>query len=106
MSLSYRARVLGATYKGVPAEDVLRLAHPAQYLRAPKYASDAYSPQAATDGLEFVNVSPLKSPSAARPAAAWRRRTHRDQEGAEMLPDRATGMLQEIARVVEDARSD
>ena len=106
MSASYRARVLGAAYRGVPAEDVLRLVHPSQYLRVLKHAFDAYSPQAATDGLEFVTVLPHKSKGPARPAAAWRREIRRGQESSKMLSERATGTLREIAKVVGNARSD
>ena len=73
MSLSHCARVLGASLKGAPAEDVLRLAHPPQYLHVLKSAYDAYSPQAAYDGLEFVNLLSLQSPDICRAAAAWRR---------------------------------
>ena len=106
MTLSYCTRVLGATDKGVPAEDVLRLVHPAHYLRVFKSAFDAYSPQAANNRLEFVNMLPLKSPDIVRPAATWRREARRGQEGSKMLSERATGVLQEIAKVLENARSD
>ena len=103
--MSYRTRVLGAAYEGVPAEDVFCLVHPAQYLHVLRYAFDANSPQAADDGLEFVNVLPLKSPDVVRPAAARRRGARRGREGSKMMSERAAGMLQEIAKAMENVRS-
>ena len=41
MSLSYRARAIDAANRGVPAEDVLLLARPAQYLEVLKSTRDA-----------------------------------------------------------------
>ena len=105
MTLSYRARALGSADKGVPADDVLRLVHPARHLQVLKSAFDAYSSQAANDGLEFVNMLPLKSPDVVCPAAAWRREAHRGQKGSKMTSERGAGALQEIAEVMENART-
>ena len=41
MSLSYRARAIDAATRGVPAEDVLRLVRPAQYLQVLKSTHEA-----------------------------------------------------------------
>ena len=70
MSLSYRARVIDAASRGVPAEDVLRFVHPAHYLQVLKPTHEAYLSQAASDGLDFVKMLPLRSPTPARPASA------------------------------------
>ena len=57
MSLSYRARALDASSTGVPAEDALRLVHPAQLVSALIRAHDAFSPKAAHDALQFVDMT-------------------------------------------------
>ena len=55
-----------------------------------KFARDAYSPQAAREGVEFVKTLCLQA-SPARPASRWRRSVRR--EGAEPPPlsDHASG---------------
>ena len=85
-----------------PAEDV----RPPQYLPLLKSAHEAYSPQAAFDGMEFVKLLPFQSPHAVSPAAAWRRELRREGDGSELLPERATGMLEEIANVMDKVKAD
>ena len=104
MPLSYRARALDATTKGVPAEDVLRLVRPAQYMFVLNRAYDAYSSKAARDALEFVDMLSREKPDGRRQADVWRRTVFQGADKADMLSDRAIGMLQEVANVMEKVR--
>ena len=56
---------------------------------------EAYSPQAASDGLEFVNV-PCNKRHLPRPAARWQQSVCPPTEPPPELPDRAAGILEEI----------
>ena len=100
MSSSYRARVIDATARGVPAEDVLRLVRPGQYSEVLK----SIPPQAATDGLDFVKTLPQKPSTQARPAACWRRAILPAGPKSDKLPERAAGRLQEVVNVMEKAK--
>ena len=106
MSLSFCARAIEASAGGVPAEDVLRLVHPSLYMSELQSASDAYSSKAAGDGMEFTNMLSLHAPAGPRPAAAWGREIHCNQEGSDMLSGRATCMLQEVAKVTRNVCPD
>ena len=106
MSSPYRARAIDATARGVPAEYVLRLARPAQYLEASKSTRDAYSSQAANDGLNVAKLLPRKSSNQARPAACWRREILPAGAESDKLPERAAGMLQGVVNVMGKAKPD
>ena len=101
MSLSYRARAIDATTRRVPAEDVIRLVRPAQNLQVLQPTYEARSPQAAYGGLEFVKMLPLRPSNPVRPASRWRRESLPEGVEPEKLPERATGMLEEVANVME-----
>ena len=73
MALSYRARVARAVQNGAPAEDVLRLARPKQYVPVLRDVPNAYSPKAANDGLDFVKMMCHESKCHVQPASRWKR---------------------------------
>ena len=73
MALSYRARVARAAQDGVPAEDVLRLVRPKQYVPVLRDVLNAYSPKAANDGLDFVKTMRRESKYHVQPANRWKR---------------------------------
>ena len=102
MSLSQRARILATKQDGLPAEDVLRCVQPRAYLRVSRKASQAYSPKAANDGLEFANILLGKS-GASRP---WVRRENAVLPSgmvAGRISDRAAGVREEVMRATESA---
>ena len=104
--MSYRARTIDAAASGAPPEDVLRLAHPAHYLPVLTCTHDAYSPQAANDGMEFVKMLSALSKNPWRPAPHWRCAVRRDGQGPKALPERATGTLAEVAEVMGKVKAD
>ena len=105
MSLSFRARVIDATHCGVPSGDVIRWARPVHFIPALKFARDAYSPQAARDGMEFVRTLHLRA-NTARPASRWKRSVRKGGAGSPLLSDRAAGVSEEVARVMGDVKVD
>ena len=100
MSSSHRARAIDAAMRGVPPEDVLRLVHPAHYLPSLKCMRDAYSTQAAYDGLELVKTLSLQPRNPVRPAPHWRRAVRREGAGPQALSGRATGELEAVVKVM------
>ena len=95
MALSYRARVARAVQNGVPAEDVLRLVRPKQYLPVLRDVLDAYSPKAANDGLDFVKMMCRQPQCPVQPASRWKR-TVAAGEASPHVSDRAAGALEEV----------
>ena len=91
MGLSYRARVARAAQDGVPAEDVLRLARPKQYVPVLRDVLNAYSSKAANDGLDFVKMMCRESKYPVQPASRWKR-TVANGEVSPPAPDRAAGV--------------
>ena len=102
MSLLHRARVLSATQNKVPAEDVLRFAHPAFHLPVLRSAFAAGSSHAASDGLKFVAVLSEKS-KVARPASRWKQSVRPPNETPPAASGHAAGVLEEIATVMSRA---
>ena len=96
MSSSYRAHVFAAVQNHIPSEDTLRFLPPEYYLPALRSALEAYSPQAAPDGLESMDVLCNKS-NLPRPEVRWKQSVHPPNEPSPQLPDRAAGVLEEIA---------
>ena len=100
MFLSSRARVVLAKEKGVPAEDVLRLAHPKMYLQVLKDAQASFASQAAYEGLEFVRMMSAKWEGPTHPAFLWKRQLSASNVGKE-VSDRATGVIKSLVDVVD-----
>ena len=71
MSFSRRARAIAASQNSVPDEDVLRIARPPPCLPVLRSAFAAFSPQAASGGLKFVEVLCTQG-GVARPASRWK----------------------------------
>ena len=94
MSLLYRARVIAAAQDRAPSEDTLRFVQPEHYLPVLRGAFEAYSPQAASDGLKFVDVL-CKQIDLPRPAARWKQSVHSPKEPPPQLSDRPAGDLGE-----------
>ena len=93
--MSRRARTVAAVQNHIPSEDALRFVPPGHYLPALSSALEAYSFQAAPDGLEFVTALCNKS-DLPRPAARWKQSAHPPHEPTPQLSDRAAGVLGEI----------
>ena len=100
MSMAFRARGIDATQRGVPAEDVLRLAHPAHYWPALKPSREACSSQAAQGGVEFVKALCLET-NPVRPASRRKRPIRPKGEESPPAPDRAAGALEEVVEVMD-----
>ena len=105
MFLSRRARAIDAKQFGAPAEDARRLAHPANYFSVLQFARDAYPPRAAHDGVVLVRTLCLQA-GRARPAPRWKRVIHQDNAEFLPLPDRASGVLEEVAKVMDHVKAD
>ena len=95
--MSYRARVIAAAQDRIPSEDTLRFVQPEHYLPVLRSAFEAYSPQAASDGLKFVDVLCYKS-DLPRSAARWKQSVRSPKEPPPQLSGRAAGVLVEIER--------
>ena len=93
--MAYRARLIAAVQNHIPSEDTLRLLPPEHYLLAIRGALEAYSPQAASDGLEFVDVLCNKS-NLPRPAVRWKQPARPPAGPPPQLPDRAAAASEEI----------
>ena len=93
MSLSYRARVIAAAQDRIPSRGTLRFVPPDRYLPVLRKTREAYSPQAATDGLNSVNVLRNKRLATSLVASETVRPPI---ETSPQLPDRAAGVLEDI----------
>ena len=85
MFLSRRARVVCAKEKGVPAEDVLRLAHPKNYVKVLGDVKKAYSSKAADEGLAFIRMMSSKWEGPAHPAFGWKRELSANRAGQQVV---------------------
>ena len=103
--MSFRARAIDAKQLGAPAEDVPRLARPANYFPGLQFARDAYSPQAAHGGMVFAKTLGLQG-GRARPASRCERSIHQDDAESPSLPDRASGALEEVVKITDHAKAD
>ena len=100
MPLSHRARVASAKEQGVPAEDVLRFAHPKEYVKVLEAVKSAFSPQAATEGLAFVRMMSDSWKGPAHPTFSWKRKVSEDRPGPH-VSDRAAGVIKSVKDVVD-----
>ena len=97
--MSYRARVIAAAQDRIPSKDTLRCAQPEHYLPVLRSAFEAYSPQAASDGLKFADVLCNKG-DLPRPAARWKQSVRSPKEPSPQLSGRAAGALEEIVTAI------
>ena len=70
MFLSNRARVVCAKEEGVPAEDVLRLVRPTNYVQVLEDVEASFASQAAYESLAFVRMMSDKWEGPTHPAFA------------------------------------
>ena len=100
MFLSRRARVISAKEKGVPAEDVLRLAHPMGYVKVLDDVKSAFSSKAADEGLAFVRMMSSRWEGPAHPAFAWQQEVSTSNKGPR-VSTRAAGVIKNAKDVVD-----
>ena len=100
MFLSRRVRALRAQEKGAPAEDVLRIVHPINYVKVLDQVRQAFSSEAANEGIAFVKMMSDKWEGPVRPAFRWKRTVSEDNPGSR-ASDRATGVLAGAADIVD-----
>ena len=99
MFLSHRARVISAKEKGVPAEDVLRLVHPKEYVKVLDDVKSAFSSKAADEGLAFVRMMSSRWEGPAHPTFAWQQKVSTSNEGTS-VSTRAAGVIKSVKDVV------
>ena len=99
MFLSHRARVVCAKEQGVPAEDVLRFAHPKNYVKVLGDVAKAFSSKAADEGLAFLRMMTNKWKGPVHPAFSWKREVSVNNAGPP-ASDRATGAIKSVVDVV------
>ena len=99
MFLSHRARVARAQEEGVPAEDVLRIVRPKNYVEVLGDVEQAFSSKAAAAGTAFVKMMSDKWNGPARPAFRWKRDVSENNSGPR-VSGRAAGVLAGVAAVV------
>ena len=100
MFLSYRALVVCAKEKGVPAEDVLRFARPKNFVKLLDDVKKACSSKAADEGLAFFRMMSNKWKGPVRPALSWKREVSANNAGPP-VSDRATGVIKSAVDVVD-----
>ena len=100
MFLSHRARVVRAQDKGGPAEDVLRIDHPKNYIKVSGDAKQTFSSKAADEGIAFVKMASDQWKGPARPAFRWKRDVSVNNTGPR-VSDRATGVIASVVDVVD-----
>ena len=100
MFLSHRARVVSAKENGVPAEDVLRLVHPKEYVKVLECVKAAFSSKAADEGLAFVRMMGNHWKGPAHPAFAWQHEVSSSNDGPR-VSTRATGVIKSAKDVVD-----
>ena len=100
MFLSNRARIACAKESGVPAEDVLRLVHPKDYVKVLEDVQKSFASQAAFEGLEFVRMMSSKWQEAVHPTFAWKRKLSLTNDG-QVVSDRASGVLKTVVDVID-----
>ena len=100
MFLSHRALVVSAKEQGVPAEDVLRLAHPKEYVKVLEDAKNAFSPKAAYEGLAFVRMMSSHWEGPVRPTFSWQREVSASNAGPH-VSTRAAGVIKSVKDVVD-----
>ena len=81
MFLSHRARVVSAKENGVPAEDVLRLVHPKEYVKILEHVKAAFSSKAADEGLAFVRMMSNHWKGPVHPAFTWQHEVSSSNDG-------------------------
>ena len=99
MFLSPRARVVRAQ-EGVPAEDVLRIVHPKNYIEVLGDAQQAFSSKPADEGIAFVKMVGDKWKCPARPAFRRKRDVSANNPGLR-ASDRAAGVIAGVVDVVD-----
>ena len=100
MFLSNRARIVCAKEQGVPAEDVLRLAHPKNYVKVLEDVKKGFSSKAADEGLTFARMMSSKWEGPVRPAFGWKRELSATHDG-QQVSDRATGVIKSVVGVID-----
>ena len=103
MFLLHRARVVRAQEEGAPAEDVLRIVRPMNYVEVLDEMRQAFSSQAANKGIAFVKMMSNKWRGPVHPAFRWKRAVSEDNPGPR-VSGRATGVLAGAADVVDSIK--
>ena len=100
MFLSHRARVVRAQEEGAPAEDVLRIVRPMNYVEVSDEMRQAFSSQAANKGIAFVKMMSNKWRGPVHPAFRWKRAVS-ENNPRPRVSDWATGVLAGAVDVVD-----
>ena len=105
MFLSHRARVVSAKENGVPAEDVLRLVHPKEYVPVLEYVKTAFASKAADEGIAFVRMMSKHWKGPVHPAFTWKKKVSSSNDGPP-VSTRAAGVIKSVKDVVDTIKDE
>ena len=105
MFLSHRARVVSAKENGVPAEDVLRLVRPREYVPVLAYVKAAFASKAADEGIAFVRMMSNHWKGPVHPAFTWQHEVSSSNDGPR-VSTRAAGVIKSVKDVVDTIKDE
>ena len=105
MFLSHRARVVSAKEDGVPAEDVLRLVHPKEYVPVLAHVKAAFASKAADEGIAFVRMMSNRWKGPVHPAFTWQNDVMSSNNGPR-VSTRAAGVIKSVKDVMDTIKDD